>query len=175
MNTHQSYEMASGHSRITVGLSVLKQWKTRCSCSLTTHCEPESSTTQYFQYRQAPSRFYRIFATDKNLAECSYCTLETTLASFSLCSSKPWVCGVLASHSYMFQAKWNQQQSLNTLVQCSQFVFLCNCEGTANTTGRWAFIVLRCRLETKCKYISKAAGMSDVLHDMLHDVWVGIF
>ena len=63
-----------------------------CSFSLTIDqivsvraVEPALSSLPGMAYQ----RLYRLFATNQNLAEWSYCTLETTQASFNLCSSKP--------------------------------------------------------------------------------------
>ena len=56
----------------------------------------------------------RQFATNRNLAKCSYCASETTLASFNLCSRKPLL---LAGELRMLSAACVQTTNMGTLSQ----------------------------------------------------------
>ena len=96
MSTHQSCKIMLATCEYCVGtentehsckfhlLFRLRNWPS---------CEPEASRNQHFHYCRAYWRLYKVLATIKNLAECSYCTPETTLPSFNLRNSKPHLLG----------------------------------------------------------------------------------
>ena len=69
-----------------VWFECVKQWITQCSCSFSSHfaydwqsCESESRRNQRFHHCQTYWRLYRLFAANKYLAECSYCTSKPRL------------------------------------------------------------------------------------------------